>query len=58
VERWPQTRVLFMSGYSGEELKDNPLLKSGRAAFVGKPVDPDSLISLARTLIAGGSGGS
>lgn len=52
LERWPELRILFISGYTEEELRDNELLKSGQAAFVPKPVTPESLIATARMMIA------
>lgn len=52
LERWPEIRILFISGYTEEELRDNELLKSGRAAFVPKPVTPESLVATARMMIA------
>lgn len=52
VARWPGTPVLFMSGYSDEELKNNDLLRSGAAEFLAKPMKADQLISLARNMLA------
>lgn len=52
VARWPETRVLFMSGYSDEDLKENELLRSGAAEFVAKPIKAEHLISIARRMLA------
>ncbi|MBV9340437.1 MAG: response regulator [Acidobacteria bacterium] len=37
--RWPQVRVLYMSGYSNEDLED----LGGDAAFLQKPFTPTEL---------------
>jgi PAS domain S-box-containing protein len=52
VDRWPETQVLFMSGYDAEELGGNDLIKSGRAEFVVKPVKPKHMISIVGRMLA------
>jgi PAS domain S-box-containing protein len=52
LERSPETMVLFISGYSKEELGDNDFMKSGRAEFVAKPVTPSELISTVRKMLS------
>jgi DNA-binding response OmpR family regulator len=45
--RWPQIRVLYMSGYSDDELED--LLRD--AAFLQKPFTPSELMLKVKELI-------
>jgi two-component system cell cycle sensor histidine kinase/response regulator CckA len=46
----PETKVLFMSGYTG--FLDEPLgLPDGSAAFLQKPFAPDALVRQVRTLL-------
>lgn len=52
VDRWPETRVLFISGYSQDELAGNRLLASGQAEFMPKPVSPAALVARAREIMA------
>jgi DNA-binding response OmpR family regulator len=47
----PETLVLFISGFSNHSLKDNPLLESGKAEFVQKPVSPNKLAAKAKALL-------
>jgi CheY-like chemotaxis protein len=48
----PGTRVIFMSGFSGDQLQQNALLKAGTARFVSKPFTPDELVAVARQTLA------
>lgn len=50
-DRWPEIRVLYTSGYSGDEL--DGLLKDG--AFLQKPFTPTELMAKVQKLI-GASG--
>jgi PAS domain S-box-containing protein len=55
----PELPVLFISGYTGEEVIERGLLPSG-VPFVSKPFSPESLADRLRGLLdrAGGSGGA
>jgi CheY-like chemotaxis protein len=48
----PGTRVIFMSGFSGDQLQQNALLRAGTARFVSKPFTPDELVAVARQALA------
>jgi CheY-like chemotaxis protein len=52
TQRHPQIRVLYTSGYAGDEATRRGLLADG-AAFIEKPLDPDVLLSRIRTLVDG-----
>jgi two-component system cell cycle sensor histidine kinase/response regulator CckA len=51
----PQMPILFISGYSVEDLEDRGLLESNQSAakiaFLQKPFDPDQLLTKVRELI-------
>lgn len=51
VAQSPETRVLFISGFTEDALDNDELLRQGRAEFVSKPVTPRSLIAKARSLL-------
>ncbi|HSR51509.1 MAG TPA: response regulator [Acidobacteriota bacterium] len=40
--RWPETKIIFMSGYSDEAISRQGVLKEG-TAFIKKPFTADSL---------------
>jgi len=46
-QRWPRIRVLYMSGYSNEDLKD----LDREAAFLQKPFTPSELMAKVKELI-------
>jgi PAS domain S-box-containing protein len=48
----PDMRVIFMSGFSGDQLQQNALLRAGTARFVSKPFTPDELVAIARQTLA------
>lgn len=50
LERRPDCRVLFMSGYTDEELSDSGLLDEG-FPFIGKPFPIEELVSAIRVLL-------
>jgi PAS domain S-box-containing protein len=47
-ERFPGLPILFMSGYSGNEIKQRGLIEDG-APFLQKPITPDALAIAVRT---------
>ena len=50
-ERWPELPVLFLSGYTGDEVKDG--IKSGsRQAFLQKPFSSDALAAALEELLS------
>ena len=51
-ERWPDIRVIYMSGYSDDELEN--LL--GDAAFLQKPFTPSELMAKVKEMIGNGKG--
>ncbi len=53
-ERWPKTRVLFMSGYTAENAQRESLLDSG-ASFIEKPFTSESLLMKIREAMDPGS---
>ncbi len=53
-ERWPKTRVLFMSGYTAETAQREALLDSG-ASFIEKPFTSDGLLVKIREAMDPGS---
>lgn len=46
-QRWPRTRILYMSGYSNDEIEDI----DGEAEFLQKPFTPSELIAKVKELI-------
>jgi DNA-binding response OmpR family regulator len=44
-------RVLFVSGFAGDEVERLGLLEAGRP-FLSKPFDPELLVDRVRTLLA------
>lgn len=50
-ERWPEIRVIYMSGYPNHELEN--LL--GDAAFLQKPFTPSELMAKVKELIGNGT---
>ena len=52
AERFPGVRVLFVSGYPGEDVLRRGLLPEGMA-FLQKPFLPDRLLAMVRETIAG-----
>ncbi|HSR69349.1 MAG TPA: response regulator, partial [Acidobacteriota bacterium] len=46
--RWPETKIIFMSGYSDEAISRQGVLKAG-TAFIKKPFTADSLTRRIRT---------
>ena len=49
-ELWPQTKVLFMSGYTGDAVMHRETLGDG-AAFIQKPFRPDELAAKVRAAL-------
>ncbi|HEX6644123.1 MAG TPA: ATP-binding protein [Gemmatimonadales bacterium] len=52
ASRQPATRVLYMSGYSGETVAERGMLPQG-AAFIQKPFAPGELTEAVRALVGG-----
>ena len=48
--RWPGLRVLFMSGYTDDEILRRGLMKPG-VAFLSKPFSPDRLAATVRDVL-------
>ena len=46
-QRWPRARVIFMSGYSNEEIPE----LEGNGAFLQKPFTPAELMVMVRKVI-------
>jgi CheY-like chemotaxis protein len=46
-ERWPRTRILFMSGYTGETIQRQALLEAG-ASYIEKPFTSEALMAKVR----------
>jgi two-component system cell cycle sensor histidine kinase/response regulator CckA len=57
-ERWPRTRILFMSGYTAEAIQRQSLLDAG-TWFIEKPFTSEALIAKVREVLEPGqaSGG-
>jgi CheY-like chemotaxis protein len=51
LERWPGTRVLFMSGYADLALAESGIIAAG-FDFIGKPFTPRSLTAKLRQVMA------
>jgi two-component system cell cycle sensor histidine kinase/response regulator CckA len=51
----PEVRVLFVSGFAGDEVERMGLLEAGRP-FLAKPFAPELLVDRVRELLAGSSG--
>jgi CheY-like chemotaxis protein len=51
----PETPVLYISGYTGDEVVRRGLLAAG-APFMSKPLDPHTLLSWVRALLDGAGG--
>ena len=49
----PEVRVLFVSGYAPEGAEREKMLVEKRAAFLGKPFQPDELLRRVRQLLDG-----
>ena len=56
ARRFPGLPVLFMSGYTGEDVRSRGLLE-GSAPFVQKPFTPEALARRVRTLLDGNMAG-
>jgi signal transduction histidine kinase len=56
ARRFPGLPVLFMSGYTGEDVRSRGLLE-GTAPFVQKPFTPEGLARRVRTLLDGNMAG-
>jgi two-component system, cell cycle sensor histidine kinase and response regulator CckA len=56
AERWPETPVLFTSGYTGFDAVSRGLLDEGRD-FIQKPLDPDTLAEKVREVLDDRRGG-
>jgi DNA-binding response OmpR family regulator len=56
ARRFPGLPVLFMSGYTGEDVRSRGLLE-GSAPFVQKPFTPEGLARRVRTLLDGNMAG-
>lgn len=56
ARRFPGVPVLFMSGYTGEDVRSRGLLE-GSAPFVQKPFTPEALARRVRTLLDGNMAG-
>jgi two-component system cell cycle sensor histidine kinase/response regulator CckA len=52
VDACPAAKVLFISGYSKDELRGNPLLQTGQAVFLAKPMTPAEVLSMAMAMLA------
>lgn len=48
----PETRVLYMSGYTDDDILRHGVLR-GRVAFLPKPFTPDVLLARVRELLGG-----
>jgi hypothetical protein len=51
LERWPATRVLFMSGYTDDKLGHHGVLDPD-VELIQKPLTPEGLIQRVRQLLA------
>ena len=56
ARRFPGVPVLFMSGYTGDDVRSRGLLE-GSAPFVQKPFTPDGLARRVRTILDGNPAG-
>jgi CheY-like chemotaxis protein len=56
VSARPEIRVLYMSGYTGEVIRAQDLMQSGRA-FLPKPFSPDALVRKVREALDLGHAG-
>jgi hypothetical protein len=50
-QKHPDLRVLFVSGFAGDEVERLGLLEAGRP-FLSKPFDPELLVDRVRHLLA------
>ncbi|MDP8242234.1 MAG: response regulator, partial [Candidatus Celaenobacter antarcticus] len=48
----PLLKILFMSGYTGEEMRNRGVLEPG-TNFIQKPFSPDSLVEKVREVLEG-----
>lgn len=55
--RWPRLKILFMSGYSSEEVGQAGALERS-APFLGKPFSAEVLEQKVREVLGGGAAGS
>jgi two-component system cell cycle sensor histidine kinase/response regulator CckA len=53
VERWPATKVLYMSGYADDAVERHGVLDPG-TAFMQKPFTPSALARRVRDVLGGG----
>jgi DNA-binding response OmpR family regulator len=53
ARQWPRTRVLMMSGYSGDAIVHKGILDPG-TQFIGKPFNATDLTRKVRTLLDAG----
>jgi PAS domain S-box-containing protein len=52
AERWPQTKVLYMSGYADSSIVTNGMLEHGES-FLQKPFTPETLARKVRAVLDG-----